>query len=86
MGVAFVEPAIVPDVYVSGLAEIEDLGDGLCRCTYYVKQKSFQSETTEYVIVARIIMPIVSILESRKVADKTLNLHGREAGGMRLAH
>lgn len=50
-----IEPFGVLDVYVSGMAEIEDIGGGCSRLTWYVKQAIFGS--VEKVIVARLIVP-----------------------------
>lgn len=49
------EPVIVPDVFVSGLGEVEDLGGGCYRFTFFVKQHMDGAEET--VIVAKLIAP-----------------------------
>lgn len=76
MGIVFIEPSIVPDIFASGLAEAEDLGDGNIRFTYYVKQKSFIdiSNGTEHVIVARIIMPFTALVLGRKLTGQRLGV------------
>jgi len=56
MGIAVVEPAIVPDVFCSGRFPPEDLGDGNLRFTFYVKQKTFDGDE-EHIIVARLVIP-----------------------------
>lgn len=68
------EPAIVPDTFVSGLAEAEDLGDGNFRFTLYAKQKSFQDGQIEHVIVARLIMPAPAVMASIKTTMKAMGL------------
>ncbi len=77
-----VEPAIVPDIFVSGLADAEDLGDGNVRFTYYTNQRSFhdRSGTIEHIIVARIIIPLGALITARELARKRLSLD------MGLAH
>lgn len=74
MGILLVEPAIVPDVFVSGIAEPEDLGDGNIRFTAYAQQKSFNDYVgaTEYVIVSRIIMPVPAVFQSLRQTMKVL--------------
>lgn len=66
------EPAIVPDTFVSGLAEAEDLGDGNFRFTLYTNQKSYRDGTIEHVIVARLVMPAPAILASIKTTMKAM--------------
>ena len=57
------EPAIVPEVYCSGLADAEDMGDGNFRFTFYSRQKSLHdyAGTFDLIIVARIIMPLAAV-------------------------
>ena len=75
-----VEPAIVPDIFCSGLAEAEDLQDGNFRFTFYAKQKSFQSIDghSDYIIVARLIMPLAAVIEAKNATGKAI---GRQCGG-----
>jgi hypothetical protein len=40
MKLNLIESIAVPDAYVSGAAPIEDIGDGMCRVTLYVNQRS----------------------------------------------
>lgn len=89
MGIVLVEPAIVPDVFCSGLADAEDLGDGNFRFTLYAKQKSFQSAEGgfDYVIVARIIMPAVAALQGIDTTLKAMGIACCEMRhSVRLAH
>lgn len=52
------EPIAVPDIFVSGLARIEDLGSCF-RFTYFSNQRPLQGDAhdLERVVVARIVMP-----------------------------
>ncbi len=75
MAILYVEPAIVPDVFASGLAEAEDLGDGNIRFTYFVKQKSFiEIGGVEHVIVARIVMPFPALILGRRLTGQRLGI------------
>ena len=76
MGLLLVEPAIISDIYCSGLAEVEDLGDGNYRFTLYSKQKSFQSVEggSDYVIVARLIMPSLAVLHGVELTVKAMGM------------
>lgn len=64
----FVEPAMVPDVYVSDLAQVEDLGEGNLRFTFSTRQKSMHDYAgeTENVIVSRLIMPLPTLYALRQ--------------------
>lgn len=46
----FTEPFDLSDIFVSGLARLEDLGDGNCRLAFYVQRKS-RSEVEKVVNV-----------------------------------
>jgi hypothetical protein len=74
MGAAFVEPAIVPDIFISGVAEPEQLGDGLLRYTSFARQKSFHSGEVEFVIVNRVIVPIPAVILSMRETLSVLKL------------
>lgn len=76
MSIILVEPAIVPDIFCSGLAEVEDLGDGNYRFTLYARQKSFQSAEShfDYVIVARLIMPNLAVLQAVELTVKSMGM------------
>jgi len=58
-GVRMTEPVIVPDVFVSGLGEVEDLGGGCFRFVFYVKQHIDGAEETT--IVAKLIAPMEAV-------------------------
>lgn len=76
MELLLTEPAIVADIFTSGLADAEDLGDGNFRFTMYAKQKSFcgREAATEYIIVARIIMPATAVLLSIQATMKAMGI------------
>lgn len=83
-----VEPAIVPDIFTSGLAEAEDLGDGNIRFTLYARQTSYCSPDrhVEHVIVARLIMPVGAVHHSVQMTMKALGVACCGGERMRLAH
>ena len=74
MGIILIEPAIVADVFVSGIAEPEDLGDGLLRYTSFTRQKSFNSGEIELVVVSRVIVPIPAVIQSMRETVRVLGM------------
>ena len=56
--VPLAEPVVVPDIFASGLARIEEIGGGNLRFSFYVRQRStvYKDERYEHMLVARIIM------------------------------
>ncbi|TJU85597.1 MAG: hypothetical protein E5Y10_24570 [Mesorhizobium sp.] len=82
------EPAIVPDIFCTGLAEAEDLGDGNFRFTLYAKQKSFQdyAGTVDLVIVARLIMPAAAVKESIQMTMKAMGIACCGSGRLEMTH
>jgi hypothetical protein len=85
MGIAIVEPAIVPDVYCSGRFPPEDLGNGDFRYTFYVKQRSISGEE-EHVIVARLIIPAAVIFQCLPDTMKALGIAYRGEKLKRVDH
>ncbi|TGR81833.1 hypothetical protein EN866_35160 [Mesorhizobium sp. M2D.F.Ca.ET.223.01.1.1] len=74
-----VEPAIVPDIFCTGLADAEDLGDGNFRFTLYARQKSLHDlGNVDYVVVARLVMPAKAVMESMKMTMKAMSISGWE--------
>lgn len=71
-----VETLAVTDVYVSGVADIEDLGGGNYRFTWYVRQRSPLTGKTERLIVAR---NVCSAEVAREICSSTLDMIGRVA-------
>ncbi len=59
---SIIEPAVVPDVYASGVHNIENLGGGLCRFILYVQQGP------DRVVVGRVLMDSTAIYKSAKWA------------------
>lgn len=56
--VTFTEPIAIADTFASGLADVEDLGDGNLRYTLYARRKSMDFPGVyDFEVVARIVMP-----------------------------
>jgi hypothetical protein len=53
------EPGIVPDIFVSGLGEVEDLGGGCFRFVFYARHKGEDGE--EMLVVAKLIAPMEAV-------------------------
>ena len=83
MGILLVEPAIVPDVYISGVFGPEDIGNGNMRFTGYARQEVFDRGGVQYVIVNRLIIPVPVIMQSIKDTMKALGMNctGRSKQG-----
>jgi hypothetical protein len=81
MGIALIEPAIVPDTFISGVLP-EDLGDGTMRFTGFSRQRSINFDGHEYIVVNRVIMPLPAIMASIKETMKALGVAC--CGGERL--
>jgi hypothetical protein len=54
------EPVIVPDTYVSGLADIEPLEDGNMRFTFYARQRSAYGGPA-FLVVSRLVLPTCAV-------------------------
>lgn len=74
MGFQLIEPAIVPDTFITGIAEPEDLGDGLLRFTGFTRQKTFHSGEVDLVIVSRVIVPVPAVIQSMRDTVRALGL------------
>ena len=58
----FTEPAVIQDIFASGMAFAEDLHDGNVRFTFYSRQKStYDGIGYDNVIVCRIVMPVSAV-------------------------
>jgi len=68
------EPVIVPDVYVTGLHDVEHLGEGDYRFIFYVKQKGPDGISEERLLVARMVMSTTGIFLACKRALKAIGL------------
>jgi len=51
-----VEEFAVEDRFVSGLGDIEEIGSGLFRLTFFVKKKSSYDGTTQQCVAVKVIM------------------------------
>ncbi len=56
------EPVIVPDIYVSGLAAVEDMGDGNWRLTCYTRQRSPHGGY-DYIVASRVVTTLPAMLD-----------------------
>jgi hypothetical protein len=72
-GLPLIEPAIVPDVFVSELHDVEAIGDNLYRFTFVTKQRSLTDKTDEAVVTLRVVMASGPIL---RAARKSLSAIG----------
>lgn len=62
-----VEPLFVQDIYASGMASAEDIGDGNYRFTFFCNQRNISGDM-ERVIVSRLVLPGSSAREAAKEA------------------
>lgn len=65
----FIEPIAVTDTFASGVARVEPLGNGLVRLTFYARRRSFCDETDQGEIVARIVIPVHTLISARPAVD-----------------
>lgn len=70
LGIApVVEPFVVQDTFATGLHDVEDMGEGLYRFTFFVKQKStYDGQGDERVVVARLVLSTSAIFHGCKWA------------------
>ena len=85
MGIALIEPAIVPDIFISGVLP-EDLGDGTMRFTGFSRQRSINFDGHEYIVVNRVIMPLPAIMASIKETMRALGVQCCGGERMNLRH
>jgi hypothetical protein len=64
------EPGVTPDVFVSGLGEVEDLGGGCFRFTFFARHKSEGGE--ELIVVAKLIAPMEAVPPALFLAAKAI--------------
>ena len=64
-GLPGVEPVAVPDVYISGVACVEPLGNGMYRITHYAVQHVHGIQQDCAVIVSRLIASIDTMRAGR---------------------
>lgn len=68
------EPIAVPDIFVSELYSIEEIGSGICRITYVTNLISPHDASWEKVISARILIPKDQIAPAMFKAGKLCGL------------
>lgn len=68
--VAMIETFTVPDVFVTGLGEIEDLGSGVYRFIFHCKQHIGDRE--ELVVVAKLIAPLEAVPPAMMMAARAV--------------
>ncbi len=74
MGIVLIEPAVVPDIYISGIIGPEQVGDGNLRFTGYSRQEVFDRGRVQYVIVNRLIVPVPVVMQSIKDTMRALGI------------
>lgn len=70
----FSEPIAIPDTYVSGLADAEQLSPGLWRLTFFSRQRSLYDGEPENIAVAKFVVTgdaIVAICAAVRSAKET---------------
>jgi hypothetical protein len=78
-----IEPVPAPEIFCSGLGEVEDIGGGCLRFYLYVMQTPVEVEgPPQKVVVARIIAPASAVPEA---VSKMLQAVGRKAGAAVLS-
>jgi hypothetical protein len=83
MGIQLSEPAIVPDTFCSDVYEVEDLGEGNYRITFFTTQRStYDGQGSEHVVVSRLVLTTSAAL---RVAQRIMQATGVQCcGGERL--
>lgn len=61
----YTEPIVISDTFVSGVADIEDTGEGTVRLTLFVRQKSLYdyAGSSENIINARIVLTSGALMD-----------------------
>lgn len=67
------EPYVVPDTYCSGLAEVEDIGGGDFRFTFFTRRRGICEVT------ARLIMPADAVPEAMRMTARKAHICACEA-------
>lgn len=63
------EPYVVQDTYVTGVHDVEHLGDGEYRLIFFVKQRSICDDTSgDRVVAARLVMSLPAVFALAKLA------------------
>lgn len=66
-----IEPYVVGDIFVCGLARVEILKGGNVRFTHFAEATA-EDGTTERIVVAKIVMPMDAILDARRLTSEAL--------------
>ena len=78
MGMMFdlplVEPAVIADVFVSGIARIEQIGNGVLRFVLYCEQTGPMGR--EHAIVAKLLWSAADLPEAVRKTAGAAALHG----------
>jgi hypothetical protein len=75
---AYTEHVCIPDTFVSGLAEVEDLGEGNYRFTFFARRKPMGYHgAVECEIVARLILPASAVQAAMRMTEGVMGRCGR---------
>lgn len=66
------DPGIVLDTFVSGLGEVEDLGGGCFRFTFYAKHRG--EDGGDMIVVAKLVAPMEAVPPALLMAAKAIGL------------
>ena len=66
-----VDTGYVPDTFVSGLGEVEDVGGGCFRFSFFAKQHG-DDGSEELVVVARLVAPMEAVPPALFLAAKAI--------------
>lgn len=72
------EPVIQPDIYATGIADIEAMADGNVRFIFFTKQRCLMGGD-EYIVVGRIIMPSNAVRSGIVTTARSLGFSFRDA-------
>jgi hypothetical protein len=61
---------MVPDIFVSGLGGVEDLGGGCFRFTFYARQHI--ADRDEMIVVCRLVAPVEAVPPAIMMAAKAV--------------
>lgn len=77
--VPLTEPVVVPDIFVSGLARIEEVGGGNLRFTFFTNQRStdYLDERPQHTLVLRFVMHVSAVRDASQATEMVLEgIHG----------
>jgi hypothetical protein len=72
MNCELIELFPVPDTFVSGLAEVEDVGDGCLRFTFFAKQHHGGVE--DWLVVAKLVVPAAAVPPALLLAARAVGM------------